>query len=216
MPKKNKKDQTDTPQAASEPSEAPNKWEELAKASQAQEEAGVQASDAASVDDAVGDTEDAVPESALQTAHAHIETLKAEAKEAALRHQAALHNVEQRMNKQVEKAHLYANKKLLEALLPVADSLDRALEAGTDEQASVQALHEGVDLTRGMLEKIFVQFGVEKIAPAAGDAFDPERHEAMSVQPNPDLPAGAVVHLLQPGYALNGRVVRAAMVMVNQ
>jgi molecular chaperone GrpE len=129
--------------------------------------------------------------------------------------QAELQNVRRRAERDVEQAHKYGTKKLLQDLLPVMDSLIRATEGVDPNDAKVKALAEGVDLTTQMLENTLTKHGVEMISPEPGAPFDPETMEAMSMVPNPELPANSVIQVLQKGYMLNERVVRAAMVMVS-
>jgi molecular chaperone GrpE len=129
---------------------------------------------------------------------------------------AELDNVRKRAQRDVQNAHRYGNEKILTDLLPVMDSLTRALEGPAPEDGQARAMHEGMVLTFDMLEKTLVKFGVEVINPEKGDAFNPEQHEAMSMVPVPDAASNTVVQVLQSGYLLNGRVLRAAMVMVAQ
>lgn len=130
--------------------------------------------------------------------------------------QAELQNVRRRAERDVEQAHKYGTKKLLQDLLPVLDSLIRATEGIDRQDAKVQALAEGVDLTVNMLESTLTKHGVEIISPEPGEPFNPETMEAMSMVPNPELPANSVLQVLQNGYKLSDRVVRAAMVIVSQ
>lgn len=130
--------------------------------------------------------------------------------------QAELQNVRKRAERDVEQAHKYGTKKLLQDLLPVLDSLVRASEGIDADNPAVKPLAEGVDLTTNMLENALVKHGVEMIDPEPGTPFNPETMEAMSMVPNPDLPSNSVMQVLQKGYALNDRVIRAAMVIVAQ
>ncbi len=134
-----------------------------------------------------------------------------EHKESRLRMAAELQNVRERAARDVTKAHKFANEKLLNELLPVLDSLLRGLEnaAGSD-----QAVLDGMQLTLDMFHKVLTQHGVEIISPSVGDTFNPDQHEAMSMQKTPDAEANTVLQVLQQGYSLNGRVIRAAMVIV--
>lgn len=129
---------------------------------------------------------------------------------------AELENVRKRSERDVQNARKFGVEKLLGDMLPVIDSLTRALEGGapTDEQA--KAMHQGIELTLDLFEKTLTKYGVEVISPEAGEAFNPEQQEAMSMQPGTGLEANCVVQVLQKGYLLNGRVLRAAMVIVSQ
>lgn len=137
-------------------------------------------------------------------------------KEQVARARAEVENMRRRSERDVSNAHKYGSEKLLSDLLPVVDSLIRGLEGGVPEGEHAQALHEGMRLTHDMLEKMLLKHGVMIIDPAQGDAFNPDKHEAMSMQKNPDLESNTVIQVLQKGFELNGRVLRAAMVIVNQ
>lgn len=130
--------------------------------------------------------------------------------------QAELQNVRKRADRDVEQAHKYGTKKLLQDLLPVLDSLVRASEGVDASNPTIKPLIEGVDLTTNMLESALVKHGVEMIDPELGTPFNPETMEAMSMVPNPEFASNTVMQVLQKGYALNERVIRAAMVIVAQ
>ena len=129
--------------------------------------------------------------------------------------QAEAMNLEKRKNKEITDAANYAISGVLKDLLNVLDSFTQALshQVQSDEAKSVL---EGMKLTSDMLVKALQKNGVELINPAAGDNFDPNSHEAMTMQKDENHPSGAVIGIIQPGYSLNGRVIRAARVIVNQ
>lgn len=133
-----------------------------------------------------------------------------------LRARAEVENIRRRAVEDVQKAHKFGNEKLIKELLDVLESLERALnEAG--EQASdlsgVNTVTEGVRLTLDLLLSILGKFGVEVIDPT-GQPFDPQLHEAMSMQPGTEYPAGVVIMSIQKGYTLHGRLVRPARVVI--
>lgn len=134
--------------------------------------------------------------------------------EALLRAHAELDNQSKRAARELEKAHKYAVARLLEALLPVKDSLELGLHAARTTP-SIDALEKGMALTLEELELVFKEFGVEIIDPH-GEPFDPERHEAMSVAPVSELPPNSVAQVHQKGYLLHGRVLRPARVTVSK
>ena len=101
-------------------------------------------------------------------------------------------------------------------MLPVLDSLVRSKEGVDDSDEKVKSILDGVGLTLDLFENTLAKFGFVAIDPERGDVFDPQRHEAMSMVPDADLDKNHVVNVLQKGYELNGRVIRAAMVMVSQ
>jgi molecular chaperone GrpE len=138
----------------------------------------------------------------------------AEEREAALRAQAELENVRKRAEREVEKARRYGLQPLMAELLPVLDSLELGLAAAAREGAEVGQVREGVELTLRNLRKATAQFGLEAVDPAPGQALDADYHEAVSVVEAGDTEPGTVVQVLQKGYVLHDRLVRAAKVIV--
>ncbi len=132
-----------------------------------------------------------------------------------MRAHAELENLKRRHERDLENAHKYGLDKFVAELLGVWDSLELGHSAAQDETADVQKLREGTELTLKMLGDVMGKFGVEQIDPI-NQPFDPELHQAMSMQPRGDVPANTVVAVVQKGYRLNGRLVRPAMVMVSQ
>ena len=148
-----------------------------------------------------------------------VEALKAqvqEFQEQMLRSQAEMQNVRRRAEIDVEKAHKFALEKFVKELLPVADSLEKAVESTEGHEESgelVASIREGVEMTLNLFMTSLKKFNVEQLNPV-GEPFDPQQHEAMSMVPAPDAEPNSVVAVVQKGYLLNGRVVRPAMVMV--
>jgi molecular chaperone GrpE len=132
----------------------------------------------------------------------------------AVRAQADLENQRRRHEMDLDKARKFALTGFVEALLPVVDSMELGLAAAGDA-ADVAALREGSELTLKLLIDALAKFNVEVVNPQ-GEAFNPELHQAMSMQPRDDVPPNTVVAVVQKGYLLNGRLVRPAMVMVSQ
>ena len=132
-----------------------------------------------------------------------------------MRAHAELENLKRRHERDLENAHKYGLDKFVAELLGVWDSLELGLNAAQDETADVQKLREGTELTLKMLGDAMGKFGVDQIDPL-NQPFNPELHQAMSMQPRADVPANTVVAVVQKGYSLNGRLVRPAMVMVSQ
>ncbi len=147
------------------------------------------------------------------------EALKAqvqEIKDQMLRTQAEMQNVRRRAEIDVEKAHKFALEKFVKELLPVADSLEKAVESAEAQDADapvVASIREGVEMTLDLLLGGMKKFKVEQLNPV-GEPFDPQRHEAMSMVPAPDAEPNSVVAVIQKGYTLNERLVRPAMVVV--
>jgi len=142
-----------------------------------------------------------------------LEQSLAEAKDQALRAAAEAQNVRRRAEQEAEKARKFALEKFVKELLPVVDSLEKALESMQDDAS--EAHREGVSMTLKMQLDVLSKFGVESIEPQ-GEPFDPQVHEAMAMVPNPELDPNTVMDVIQKGYLLNGRLVRPAMVVVSQ
>ena len=136
----------------------------------------------------------------------------AELKDQVLRSLAEVENVKRRATRDVENAHKFANERLLNDLFPVLDSLEKAVEtaAATD---GAEAIAEGVELSLKLFIDTLKKSGVEQIDPI-GAPFDPQEHEAMTMVPNPDAEPNSVMDVMAKGYKLNGRLVRAAKVIV--
>ena len=142
-----------------------------------------------------------------------LEQSLAEAKDQALRAAAEAQNVRRRAEQEAEKARKFALEKFVKELLPVVDSLEKALESMQDDAS--EAHREGVSMTLKMQLDVLSKFGVESIEPQ-GEPFDPQVHEAMAMVSNPELDPNTVMEVMQKGYLLNGRLVRPAMVVVSQ
>ncbi len=154
----------------------------------------------------------------LAAATATIEELQ----DQALRARAEVENVRRRASRDVENAHKYALEKLAGKLLPVLDSLEKAIATGAAEDlaadaadASGQARLEGVELSLKLFLGVLSEVGIVQIDPL-GEPFDPQYHEAMALLENPAAEPNSVLEVMQKGYALNGRLVRPAMVVVSK
>ncbi|WFE68565.1 nucleotide exchange factor GrpE [Thiomicrospira sp. R3] len=132
-----------------------------------------------------------------------------------LRVQADMENLRRRTRIDIESAHKYALEKLIHALVPVADSLELGLDASNKPEASVESIREGLAMTFKQFLDVLADFNVERINPA-GEKFDPQKHEAMTMIPSPAHESNAVVEVFQKGYALNDRLIRPARVIVAQ
>ncbi len=140
------------------------------------------------------------------------EAKAAENLELALRTKADAENVRRRAERDVANANKFAVEKLAGELLAVIDSLEHGMEHKAEHEESV-AMQQGMELTLKMLVSTLEKHGVEIIDPQ-GEVFNPERHEAMSMQESADQPANTVLAVFQKGYALNGRLIRPARVLV--
>ncbi|GAB2666597.1 nucleotide exchange factor GrpE [Vibrio panuliri] len=130
-----------------------------------------------------------------------------------LRAKAEVENMRRRTEQEIDKARKYALNKFAEELLPVIDNLERAIAAADGENEAVKPLLEGVELTHKTFSDVVAKFGLKEINPE-GEAFNPEYHQAMSIQESADHESNTVMFVMQKGYELNGRVIRPAMVMV--
>lgn len=133
-------------------------------------------------------------------------------RDAALRAQAEMENLRKRTARDVEGAHKYALEKFVHELLPIMDSLSLGMSAAESAE-HVDELREGMDLTLKMFNGAMEKFGVKEINPL-NEKFNPEQHEAVSMQEIEGSESGTVVTVMQKGYELNGRLVRPAMVVV--
>lgn len=127
-----------------------------------------------------------------------------------LRARAEIENIRRRAEQDVEKAHKFALEKFSKEMLTVVDNLERGLQAleGVDE-----SVKSGVELTHKGLVSTLNNFGIEAVG-VVGEAFNPELHQAISMQPADGIESNHISVVLQKGYTLHGRVIRPAMVMV--
>ncbi len=132
-----------------------------------------------------------------------------------LRACAELENTKRRMQRDIENAHKYAVEKFILELLPVKDSLEMGLDASKDQNGSIEKLIEGTELTLKMFNDAVTKFGVEVVDPL-DQPFNPEFHQAMSMQDSHLKPPNTVLAVMQKGYTLNGRLIRPAMVVVSK
>jgi molecular chaperone GrpE len=142
----------------------------------------------------------------------------ADLKDRLLRTLAEMENLRRRTEREVVDARAYGVSAFARDILAVADNMERALKALDDEirakaDAGVKALLDGVELTERELIKVMEKHGVRRIEPQ-GQKFDPNLHQAMLEIPDPSVPAGTVVQVMQPGYTIGERVLRPALVGV--
>ena len=126
-----------------------------------------------------------------------------------VRLQAEMDNHRKRSEKQVEDAHKFASQKFVESLLPVVDSMEMGMAAEGD----VDQIRKGMDLTIKLFESVMEKNNIEAVDPM-GEKFNPELHQAMAMQPNPDMEDNTVMAVMQKGFTISGRLIRPAMVMV--
>jgi molecular chaperone GrpE len=160
-----------------------------------------------------GKEEDAIAElnKKLQLAEQKIK----EQQDSVIRAHAEMENVRRRAAQDIEKAHKFALDKFAEGLLPVIDSMELAISHADQEDEALKPMIEGVELTLKSMLSTIEKFGLKPIDPK-DQAFDPEKHQAMSMQVVAGVPANQVIAVMQKGYELNGRLIRPAMVMVSK
>jgi molecular chaperone GrpE len=161
------------------------------------------------------------PETAesTQTAPDPVAELAKEAndlKDRLLRTLAEMENLRRRTEREVADARAYGVTSFARDILAVADNMERAMKALDDEirdkaDAGVKALLDGLELTERELIKVMEKHGVKKLEPL-GQKFDPNLHQAMFELPDPSVPAGTIVQVMQPGYTIGERVLRPALV----
>ncbi len=166
-------------------------------------------------DENIEATEQKAPEDDLET---QLEAAQQSAKDnwdKVLRAQAEMENLKRRNAKDLENAHKFALDGFVKALLEVKDSLTMGLKTAQDDNASVDSITEGLEMTDKVFLSTLEKFGVELLNPT-GEAFNPEFHEAVTIIPMPDKESNSVLEVVQHGFILNGRLVRPAMVVVVQ
>jgi molecular chaperone GrpE len=138
-----------------------------------------------------------------------------EQKDGVLRARADIENARRRAELEIDKARKFALEKFAGELLPVLDNLERAVQSANAEDESVKPLLDGVDLTLKSFLSTIEKFGLTVVDPQ-GEAFNPDHHQAMSLQESTEVPANTVMAVMQKGYLLNERLLRPAMVMVSR
>lgn len=132
-----------------------------------------------------------------------------------LRARADLENMRRRHSRDLENAHKHALDKFIAELLPICDSLEFGLNAAKNEDAKLDTVRDGMEMTLKMFMNSIGKFGLEQLNPE-GEAFDPDLHQAMAMQPAEGVEANQVLNVMQKGYRFNGRLLRPAMVVVSQ
>jgi molecular chaperone GrpE len=127
---------------------------------------------------------------------------------------ADLENVRKRAQRDIEAANRYGLEKFAAELLPVYDSLELAVQ-NAGKTADVSSLVQGQEATLKLLSKALEKIGVVTINPQ-GEPFDPQRHEAMLAQESKTAEPNSVLQVVQPGYEINGRLLRPARVIVSK
>jgi len=163
-----------------------------------------------------GDTPRSADDQTLDKLLAEAQARIDEQKEAWMRAVAETENVRKRAQADVAAAHKFAIERFAEGLLPVVDSLEAALAvAGTHAEGAPQALRDGIELTLKQLRAAFQKASVAEVVPAAGERFDPHRHQAIAAVESAAEP-NTIVAVMQKGYRLHDRTLRPALVTVSK
>ncbi len=156
-------------------------------------------------------------EAELQQLTEELEASKARAQEnwdRLLRMQAENDNLRKRSERDIENAHKYALEGFAKDLLPVKDSLEMGLAAAQNDSHEDQ-IKEGIEMTLQLFNDMFEKHGLEVIDPK-GEPFNPDHHQAMSMQEDAELEPNTILSVMQKGYLLNDRLIRPAMVIVSK
>jgi molecular chaperone GrpE len=132
-----------------------------------------------------------------------------------LRMQAEMENLRRRTEKELQNAHKFALERFVKELLPVIDSVELAVQAASVDAPDISKIREGNELILQQFLSVLEKFNVTALDPV-GEPFNPDRHEAMSMQPRADVEPNTVVQVFQKGFLLNDRLIRPAMVIVAQ
>lgn len=151
----------------------------------------------------------------LETALSEAQATIKEQQDSVLRARADVENARRRAKMEVEKARKFALERFAGELLPVVDNLERAIELTDGENETVKPLLEGVEMTHKSFLSTIEKFGLSLIDPQ-GETFNPDLHQAMSMQESADHAPNTVMAVMQKGYQINGRLLRPAMVMVSR
>jgi len=172
----------------------------------------------------IGEKEEGLlPENELQTridmleaALAKSEEKIAEQKDSVIRAKAEVENIRRRTEQEIDKVRKFSLDRILRDIIPTIDNLERAIDVADKDNEDLKPMLEGVELTLNSFLSILGKSGLTPVAPQIGDPFNPDVHQAMSIQEDAELAPNSVMLVMQKGYQLNGRVVRPAMVMVSK
>ena len=172
---------------------------------------GEEAEPGAEVEAGAEETVEESIEQQLDKAHATIK----EYWEQILRLKAEIENNRKRSVRDIENAHKYALRNFSESLLPIVDSMEMAQKAAEAENASLESIIEGTELTMSMFIQVLEKHGLQELDPI-GEKFDPEQHQAISMVEDKSAESNIVISVMQKGFMLNERLVRPAMVVVSK
>ena len=163
-----------------------------------------------------GQAESQVQEESIESLKQQLEVAQIKAQESfdgLLRSKAEAENVRRRAKIDIENAHKYGSEKFARELLNVLDGLERGLEVTEGDSEQVKSIREGMELTYKMFLDVFDKFGIKMINPA-GEPFNPNQHEALTMQESADVAPNTVLTVVQRGFTIYDRVLRPARVVV--
>lgn len=140
----------------------------------------------------------------------------ADYKDRLLRQAAELENFRKRSLREKDELRRFATSALIEDLIPALDNLKLGLNSARQHHPEAKAVLDGIDMVVTQLRGILRQHGVEEIEPAAGEAFNPNLHEAAAQIASVDLPEGSIINVQRTGYRLHERLLRPATVIVSK
>ena len=146
---------------------------------------------------------------------ASLEEQLATAQDQALRAAADVQNARRRAEQEVEKAHKFALERFANDLLAVVDSLERGLELSSDEDPAIKPMRDGMELTLKLFGDTLARYQVVAVDPH-GEPFNPELHQAMTMEERDNVEPNTVIKVFQKGYTISGRLLRPAMVVVSK
>lgn len=163
----------------------------------------------------VGPADDAAVDEVaqLKAALAAADAKVAEAHDQSLRARAEVDNIRKRAERDVTNARKYALESFASEMLGICDSLELGLSAAEQSGGDVQKFKEGMQLTQQQLVKVMERFQIKALDPW-GQAFNPDLHQAISMQESAEVAPNTVLQVMQKGYTLNDRLLRPAMVVV--
>ncbi len=150
----------------------------------------------------------------LQAKLAEAEAKASDSWDKFVRSQAELDNIKKRAQRDLENAHKYGLEKFANELLGVRDSMEMGLNAAKTEGADINTIVEGIEMSLTMFNQAIEKFDIKVLDPL-NEKFNPDLHQAMSMQPNADVEANTVLSVMQKGYTLSGRLLRPALVVVS-
>jgi molecular chaperone GrpE len=180
---------------------------------QASEQVETEAEQAPAAESADAEADDDTADLAAELAKAQA-TVK-EYWDQIMRLNAEIENNRKRAQRDIENAHKFAIKNFVESLLPVTDSMEMGMNATENEGATLESIREGMNLTLDMFISTLEKNGIQTVNPE-GEKFNPEHHQAMTMQESDEVEANTVLNVMQKGYLLNERLIRPAMVVVSK